>query len=326
MSNIYKATEENIRRAAEIIKRGGLVAFPTETVYGLGANALNSEAAAKIFEAKRRPFFDPLISHISEVGDIWRIAQTPLPPLAKELAQAFWPGPLTLVLPKADDLPDIITSGLATAAVRMPAHPVAARLLKVAGVPIAAPSANTFGSISPTTAEHVYEDLGAAAEMILDGGPCSVGVESTIVAVADNHLTLLRPGGITSEELAAFGKLAHAPAGDAVTSPGMLPYHYAPKKPVYIVAAAGDMPLNDEDAAFLFFRKADYHQANINEERAAVLSEDGDLREAAANVFACLHKLDKSSAKRIFAEAVPQKDLGLAIMDRLSRAAKKTEM
>lgn len=326
MTKIYPASKENITRAAEIIKSGGLVSFPTETVYGLGANALNAEAAAKIFEAKKRPFFDPLIVHIAESEHAEALA-----PDAKELAgkimEHFWPGPLTIVLPRAASVPDIITSGLPTVAVRVPDHPVALELIREAGVPIAAPSANTFGAISPTRAEHVLNDLGQKLDMILDGGPCAVGLESTIIKLEAGKIFLLRPGGTPVEELEKIlGRIYIGNEKNITEAPGMLPYHYAPVTPLTIFASVHEVNFDETDAAFLFFRTPpDGLPPAVAKDRVAVLSSTGDMREAAANIFSVLHCLDRSGAKRIYAQAVPAGGLGLAIMDRLKKAAKKTE-
>jgi len=310
------ADRESITRAADIIRRGGLVAFPTETVYGLGADALNAVAAAGIFEAKGRPRFDPLIVHIAGTDALPLLAERPHP-LAEKLIDAFWPGPLTVVLPKSAAVPDIVTAGLGTVALRMPAHPVARELIALSGTPIAAPSANPFGFISPTTAEHVERQLGDRVEMILDGGPCSVGVESTIIAFGDTGPRLLRPGGLALEEIEAIiGPVATA-LTSGVEAPGQLPSHYSPRTPVIIL---DDTDVAAEGAAYLAFREP---PAGRRYAKVEVLSPRGDLREAAARVFSALHSLDASGAPVIVAEPVPEIGLGLAIMDRLRRAAKK---
>jgi len=310
------ADRESITRAADIIRRGGLVAFPTETVYGLGADALNAVAAAGIFEAKGRPRFDPLIVHIAGTDALPLLAERPHP-LAEKLIDAFWPGPLTVVLPKSAAVPDIVTAGLGTVALRMPAHPVARELIALSGTPIAAPSANPFGFISPTTAEHVERQLGDRVEMILDGGPCSVGVESTIIAFGDTGPRLLRPGGLALEEIEAIiGPVATA-LTSGVEAPGQLPSHYSPRTPVIIL---DDTDVAAEGAAYLAFREP---PAGRRYAKVEVLSPRGDLREAAARVFSALHSLDACGAPVIFAEPVPETGLGLAIMDRLRRAAKK---
>ncbi len=316
--NIVKPTVENIIKAAGIIKSGGLVAFPTETVYGLGADALNPVAAAGIFEAKKRPFFDPLIVHISEISDVEKIAENPDSKVLK-LMERFWPGPLTIVLKKKDIVPDIVTSGIPTVAVRMPVHPAALALIRAAGTPIAAPSANRFGCLSPTTAEHVSTQLGDSIDMILDGGPCSIGIESTIIKIMNNRFYLLRPGGIAPEEIQDFtGEtlLTEIP-GDKPEAPGQLPYHYSPEKQVILTDKITSI---EERSGYLFFRKP---EIPYSENRSKILSENGDLREAAANLFSHLHRLDMLDIDKIYVERVDGSGLGIAIMDRLKKASMK---
>ncbi|MBD9240023.1 MAG: threonylcarbamoyl-AMP synthase [Alphaproteobacteria bacterium] len=231
MNNIFQPDEHNLERAALTVKSGGLVAMPTETVYGLGANVYIAAAVAKIFEAKQRPFFDPLISHIAETDFLKTYARTDERVMA--LARKFWPGPLTMVLKRSDDNAaiDLACSGLSNIAVRMPAHPVALELIKKSGVPIVAPSANKFKSISPTTAQHVFDSLGDKVDMILDGGPCSVGVESTIVDLTCTPPRLLRPGGITLEQLrAALGEVAVDPAVTRLMGAGERPRRMAARR------------------------------------------------------------------------------------------------
>ena len=310
---------------AATIRSGGIAAFPTETVYGLGCSAFNPMAAAKIFEAKKRPFFDPLIVHIADMGAIKELTQNVDKRLA-ELSEKFWPGPLTIVVKRNKAVPDIVTSGLPTVAIRMPSHPVALELIRRTGAPIAAPSANPFGGLSPTRAEHVLEGLGENIEIILDGGPCKVGIESTIIKIEDKRTILLRPGGLPVEEIqSVIGKIDTADNTNT-EAPGMLPYHYAPLKTVKIVTSLKDMDFNDEEAVFLLFKKPDDRLPDfLDKERFVILSSTGDLKEAAANIFHSLHKLDASSAKKIYAEAVPKESLGLAIMDRLIKASKRTE-
>ncbi len=315
---IVKATEENIKKAADIIKNGGLVAFPTETVYGLGADALNPVAAAGIFEAKKRPFFDPLIVHIADLSDVERVSRN-LDPKVLKLMEKFWPGPLTIVLEKKDIVPDIVTSGIPTVAVRMPVHPAALALIRAAGTPIAAPSANRFGCLSPTTAEHVSSQLGDSIDMILDGGPCSIGIESTIVKIMNNRIYLLRPGGTAPEDIEDFtgetiliGHSVNKPE-----APGQLPYHYSPEKQVILT----DKITHIEDrSGYLFFRKPDF---TYPEDRSEILSEKGNLREAAANLFSHLHRLDMLDIDKIYVERVEGSGLGVAIMDRLKKASMK---
>ena len=315
---IVQATEENIKISADIIKRGGLVAFPTETVYGLGADALNPEAAASIFEAKKRPFFDPLIVHIADISEIERVARN-IDPKGLRLMERFWPGPLTIVLEKKDIVPDIVTSGIATVAVRMPVHPAARDLIRAAGTPIAAPSANRFGCLSPTTAEHVYNQLGDSVDIIIDGGPCSIGVESTIVKIINNRIHLLRPGGVAPEEIENFTgeTLLTEHPKDKPEVPGQLPYHYSPEKQVIL---SDKITIMEERSGFLFFKKPDF---SYPEERSRILSEKGNLKEAAANLFSSLHWLDSLDIDKIYAERVEGAGLGIAIMDRLKKASMK---
>jgi L-threonylcarbamoyladenylate synthase len=313
---------ESIRLAGRIIKTGGLVAFPTETVYGLGCDARNAEAAAKVFEAKQRPQFDPLIVHIADLKQLEMVIGA-LPDLGQRLIDAFWPGPLTLVLPKQPTIPDLITAGLSTVAVRMPNHPVAQTLIREADTPIAAPSANPFGYVSPTTAQHVADGLGNRVDLILDGGPCPVGVESTIVSLAGPQPELLRPGSITIEQLSAvIGALRRASSvNQTPLAPGQLSRHYATRTPLILLPSAETRPLlkDDERAGLLI-----HSQPRDTDDRFAaveVLSSTGDLREAARHLFAALRRLDSLGLDRIYAEPCQEEGLGGAIMDRLRRCA-----
>ncbi len=329
--------KSEIARAAEILRRGGLVAFPTETVYGLGADALNERAVARVFEVKGRPRFDPLIVHMAAIESLAQLAAE-FPPAAQQLAERFWPGPLTLVLPKTGLVPDLVTAGCPTVALRIPDHPVALELLRAVDRPIAAPSANPFGRVSPTTAEHVREQLGDRIDMILDGGPCRVGVESTVVQLTGGEAVLLRPGGTTLEEIeAVIGKvqLSRPEPGDAdqtgMLSPGTLPQHYAPATPLILWMRADVTPAAGVTAmarrvdrnqpgrwGLLAFRPVDDVQVF---ERVEVLSPGGDLREAAAGFFAALRRLDAAGLDLIVAETFPESGLGRALNDRLRRAA-----
>lgn len=288
---------------------GGLVILPTETVYGLAADAADPRAVAAVFEAKGRPSFNPLIAHVPDLAAARRIAR--FDARAEHLAEAFWPGPLTLVLPVADGLAvcDLARAGLDTVAVRAPAHPLARRVLSAFGGPVVAPSANRSGRPSPTTFADAVEETGAAAAAALDGGPCTVGLESTVVALLD-EARLLRPGAVTRGEIEALiGPLGEAEA-DARRSPGRLARHYAPKAPVRLEAAA---PAAGE--AYLAFGPAP------EGERIWNLSAAGDLREAAANLFACLRAADRSAPQAIAVAPIPREGLGEAINDRLKRAA-----
>lgn len=310
-----------MREATAIIKSGGIIAFPTETVYGLGADAFNPIAVARIFEAKNRPFFDPLIVHIADLSQMGMLCSR-MDKRAGRLAGRFWPGPLTLVLPKNERVPDIVTAGLGTVAIRMPDHLIALDLIIRAGTPIAAPSANRFGYISPTTAAHVMEQLGDRVDMIIDGGDCTVGVESTIIKLDDEKNIILRPGGVPREEIESIigpVEIATDIEGDP-EAPGRLPYHYSPTIPVLLVETIREIDFSRSDAGFLIFRKID---RELPLDRTEILSLNGDLKEAASNLFSSLHRLDKMNIKVIIAESVPEQGLGIAIMDRLRKAAKK---
>ena len=307
-----------LRQAARRLQAGGVVAFPTETVYGLGANALNATAVARIFELKRRPRFDPLIVHVASVAHAQQVASA-WPETAAQLAEHFWPGPLTLVLPKADAVPEIVTSGLPTIALRMPAHPLALQLITTAGLPIAAPSANKFGQISPTRAAHVRQQFGAELDLVLDGGPCRVGIESTIVSLTEDIPLLLRAGGTPVEAIErVVGPIRRQTTTPRrPTSPGQYPRHYAPRTRLIFVQASTGAPLPPR-AGLLTLRPSPTaeHYAVVE-----VLSPNGDLKEAAANLFAALHRLDALELDVIVATAMPDTGLGLAINDRLRRAA-----
>ncbi len=307
-------TADGVDAAAARLAAGGLVAFPTETVYGLGALAGDPAAVARVFAAKDRPAFNPLIAHVPDAEAAGRLVD--LPPEGARLAAAFWPGPLTLVAPRrpGGDLCDLCAAGLGTAAVRVPAHPLARALLAAAGRPVAAPSANRSGLLSPTTAAHVLEGLGDAIDGVLDGGPCAVGVESTIIGWEDGAPVLLRPGGLPAEALeAALGRALRPSRGAGVAAPGMLASHYAPRARLRPDAAA---PAPGE--AWLGFGPGPAAAApSLN------LSPGGDLTEAAANLFAHLRALDAAlgGAGAIAVAPIPDRGLGRAIRDRLARAA-----
>jgi len=306
--------------AAALLRKGEVVAFPTETVYGLGANALDPVAVARIFELKERPRFDPLIVHIADRAWVERLA-SPIPDKARLLMDRFWPGPLTIILKKREIVPDIVTAGLPTVGMRMPKHPIALRLVDCLGAPIAAPSANPFGYMSPTTAGDVASLFDSRLPLILDGGPCSYGIESTIVSLVDGQVRLHRHGSIAVEELAGLlGTLPErGPDKGRCESPGELPYHYAPHTPLRIVASLGE--ILTEKSCFLAFAKP---ASRVGSRHVRVLSEKGDLREAASRFFSCLIDLDRLGMEVIYAEKVPERGLGRAIMDRLKKAATKT--
>lgn len=333
MTQLLPATPENIRRAAQILQSGGLVAFPTETVYGLGANALDEEAAARIFTAKERPTADPLIVHLSSEEQTPLIAAS-VSEAARRLMRVFWPGPLTLLLPRQPAVPDLVTSGLPTVAARVPNHPVALELLRQAGLPIAAPSANRFGHISPTTAQHVWHDLRGRVDLILDGGPTPIGVESTVLDLSTSPARILRPGGVTREMLEAvigpvtvLGQKRKAEPG--LPSPGLLERHYAPRAEMILFAGEH---ARDALIAFLaeqrLVRKvgvlAAQEDAEALEQAGAVVYRLGsDLSSIARHIYAGLRWLDGQGVDLIVCRDFGESGLGLAINDRLRRAAAK---
>lgn len=320
---------EPISRAAHRLRQGGLVAFPTETVYGLGANSLDPAATAKIFAVKQRPEFDPLIVHLPDISWLSRLTRE-LPEAARRLAAEFWPGPLTLVLPRQALIPELTVAGLDTVALRMPDHPLTQNLLAQCCLPIAAPSANRFGRISPTTAEHVRGDLGNVVNQILDGGPCQIGVESTIIAFPDDKPYLLRPGGIAIEEIEKITGMpvsktttANSKKGTAILAPGMLTKHYSPEKPLSLIPAEQrelpEPPPSGKTGLLLMRQRSDISLKQFSP--VEILSKDGNLQEIAANLFAALQRLNKSPAQQIIAELAPDHGLGVAVNDRLQRAA-----
>jgi L-threonylcarbamoyladenylate synthase len=311
---IVAATKESIARAAEALARGEIVAFPTETVYGLGANALDSSGVAKVFAAKERPRFNPLIVHVPGLDEAESYAA--VNDTARKLIRAFWPGPLSLVLPRKKDcaIADLVSAGLDTIALRAPSHPVARALLEAAKLPIAAPSANRSGRISPTIAAHVEAELGTLPAMILDGGPCSLGLESTVLGVDGDDVILLRLGALPREEIETVlgRKLANPEPGGRATSPGQLATHYAPLTPLRLNARSA----KKGEALLAFGPLApDFAGPSIN------LSRRGDLVEAAANFFAALRSLDEAGVETIAVMPIPSHGLGEAINDRLKRAS-----
>ena len=308
----------NISEAAQIIKDGGLVAFPTETVYGLGANALNPFAVAKIFELKERPSFDPLIVHIASFDDL-RTLSAGVNENVMRLAEYFWPGPLTIVLPKSSVVPDIVTSGLDTVGIRMPNNPIALELIKQSKCPIAAPSANKFGQLSPVNAHHVKKQL-PNVDYILDGGNTSVGIESTIVSIENDICQLLRPGFITLDEIGkalpdTFVFNSNKP--EKLVSPGLLKSHYSPKKPLYIL----NKPLKnlpENSGLILHSKKLQAYPVT----KIIHTSLTCNKIEISANLFAALHAMEEDdSVKQIYIEPVEETGLGVAIMDRMKKAA-----
>lgn len=311
---------KSIDYAADIIQKGGLVAFPTETVYGLGANALNPVAVVKIFELKERPSFDPLIVHIASLDQL-KMLSISVDENVMRLAQHFWPGPLTIVVPKSKIVPDIVTSGLPTVGVRMPANEIALELIRRSGCPIAAPSANKFGQLSPTKASHVRKQL-PGVDFVLDGKSTSVGIESTIVSVDKDSCTILRPGKITMDDIKQalpVIQVDYAHKTDKIIAPGLLKSHYAPKKPLYI--------LKDERTQFPEHSGLIFHEQkseNLKAERIIYTSQTNNLPEIASNLFSALHAMeDDPQINQIFIEPVVEEGLGLAIMDRIKKAAYK---
>jgi L-threonylcarbamoyladenylate synthase len=305
---VLPADDAAITAAMELLRSGQIVAIPTETVYGLAADASNADAVAKIYAAKGRPDFNPLIVHVADQSAAENLAE--FSPMAHQLAQAFWPGPLTLVLPLRADahITGAVTAGLPTIALRCPAHPVMQALLKKTGLNIAAPSANKSGGISPTRAEHVLAGLGGAVPMILDGGPCSAGLESTIVAVREHGWQILRPGPVTAAQIErVLGTAPVAASGDDIEAPGQLASHYAPSKALRLNAIQPE--------------PGEWHigfgamGGNDN------LSVSGDLAQAAANLFDALHRADASAALSISVAPIPHEGIGVAINDRLQRAS-----
>jgi len=314
--NIQPVNANTLKKAAELVHVGRLVAFPTETVYGLGGDAGNDRAVAEIFSVKGRPSFNPLIVHVADVAMAQKLVMWNT--VAEKLAAAFWPGPLTLVLSKRENakISLLASAGGNTVGIRMPAHPVAQALLKEAGIPLAAPSANRSGRISPTAARHVYEELGDDIPLIVDGGSCEVGIESTVLELSGEDIILLRPGFVTREQLEQVaGRKVHLihETGRMLKSPGMLANHYAPSLPVRLNI---DRPKADE--ALLAFGKDVPEGAKFT----LNLSGNGDLKEAAANLFAALRELDRPGAYSAIAVIrIPESGIGVAINDRLKRAA-----
>jgi L-threonylcarbamoyladenylate synthase len=324
-ARIYRGTPRNLARLARALRAGELVAVPTETVYGLAANAFDPRACRKIFSAKGRPSTDPLIVHLHSLRQLPLVAEPNA--AALKLAKTFWPGPLTLVLPKTAAIPAVVSSGRPSVAVRIPAHPLFRRLLKLAGCPLAAPSANRFGYISPTTAAHVHNGLGKKIRYILDGGPAQIGLESTIVDLRDPlHPRLLRPGAITRAQLSralgrpvAAGAVTRERAGAAQLAPGLLARHYSPCTPVVLHdrIAPHDLDRTTANEAWVFISRPIFaHGKNI-----FWLDPRGGLRGAARQLFATLRRLDQAGYRRIHVELARGEGLAAAINDRLRRAA-----
>lgn len=307
-----------VQQGAEILRQGGLVAIPTETVYGLAADGLREDSVVKIFEAKKRPFFDPLILHIASMEQVEDLV-TELPQGAIALAEEFWPGPLTLVLPKSSKVPDMVSSGLETVALRMPSHPLAQRIIQESGRPLAAPSANLFGSVSPTRAIHVDRQLGDRIDGIVDGGACTVGIESTIVGYWKGKYRLLRPGGIPQEEIERIiGPIERFKASTEkdIPAPGTMKRHYSPSTSLRL-GPAGSLSPEKKRFGRLIFGESLYNDTP----HILNLSEKGDLREAAACLYHSLRMLDKMDLEEILADRLPDTGLGKGMNDRLERAS-----
>ena len=313
----------DINKAKDILENNGLVAIPTETVYGLAGNAYNEIAIKKIFELKQRPFYNPLIVHLKDVSSIYAVA-TDIPEIALKLAEKFWPGPLTLILNKQPQVSNLITAGKNTVAVRIPNHPVTLALLDTLDFPLCAPSANPFGSISPTNAKHVFDYFGEGIEAILDGGQCEKGVESTIIGFENGNPILYRHGSISVEEIEKItGKLGkHVNSDDAPNAPGMLSKHYAPMTDTYLTT---DVPslietFKGKRIGILLFNEPTQNTQIYYQE---LLSVSGDFNEAAKNLYAAMHRLDQKKLDVIIAERLPDIGLGKTINDKLERASKK---
>jgi L-threonylcarbamoyladenylate synthase len=312
---------QDILYAAELLRLGETVAIPTETVYGLAGNALDERAVAKIFSAKNRPSFDPLIVHVAKVEDIEKWVKN-VPKKARLLAAAFMPGPLTLVLPKADAIPDIVTSGHSTVGIRVPAHPLSAQLLSLLDFPLAAPSANPFGYVSPTSAQHVQHQLGGKISYILDGGPCSVGLESTIVAFDQETPVILRLGGLSIESICqtlGLKEIEVRQSSSRPNAPGMLDSHYAPEKKL-ILGKLNEMTrqYSRNEAVVLCLKDEGWRKKGYT---VYELSPSGNLEEAARNLFHFLREMDQLKEPLILSERMPEHSLGRAINDRLQRAS-----
>jgi len=315
---ILPINETTIRLAVEALEEGLCIGLPTETVYGLAGDGLNPLAVARIFEAKNRPAFDPLILHVASDYDLLKIVSS-VPLVAQELIKKYWPGPLTLILPKNDCVPELVTSGLPSVAVRCPDHAVAQQVLALFGKPLAAPSANLFGRLSPTSAAAVDEELHDRIAMTLDGGACRMGLESTIVDVSTKPVRVLRLGALSLEALQDICGELEVITQSMIVSPGMLDHHYAPQTPLYLCEIMEHgLELKPQGSRLLFFTKKGDWAGDFS------LCENGDLKEAAANLFSRLRELDQAGASMILAEYVPDEGLGRAINDRLKKASTGT--
>lgn len=319
---ISTSAKNAVSRAVELLQRGEIVALPTETVYGLAADALREDAVLRIFEAKSRPRFDPLIVHLPTGDSVEGVARIDAgsEALFNRIRKHFWPGPLTFVFPRQSIIPDLVTAGLETVAIRFSSHPFFRELVAALGKPLAAPSANRFGRISPTAAEHVREELDGLIPLIIDGGPTAHGLESTIIALRNGRIEILRRGPVTEEQLAEFGEVFVVGATQHPEAPGQLPSHYSPRTPLILVDDAGRFePESDQRRGLLSWHtKQDSRFVELRR-----LSDRQDLSEAAANLFRSLRELDASKLDLIVAEKLPDEGLGAAINDRLLRASSK---
>jgi L-threonylcarbamoyladenylate synthase len=322
-TEVLAADRLSIARAVDFLKEGKTVALPTETVYGLAADAFNPEAVASIFAVKERPRFDPLIVHLPATDWLDSVARIPAKDrdLVNQLMERFWPGPFTLVLPRQAIVPDLVTAGLETVAVRMSSHPVFAQIVRSFGKPVAAPSANRFGRISPTTAQHVMEELHGRIPLIVDGGPTRLGLESTIVSVENGKISILRKGPISAEELKEIASVEDVTHSVVISAPGQLPSHYAPRTPLRIIPDSKFYLVSPGHRVGLLAWAVAEPSAGFAEVRT--LSPARDLNEAASRLFRYLRELDALELDLIVAEQVPEEGLGAAIMDRLERAATK---
>jgi L-threonylcarbamoyladenylate synthase len=322
LSRTAEESAKAVSEAVALLRDGETVALPTETVYGLAADALDPIAVAKIFEAKERPRFDPLIVHLPDCDWLERVAKIDnrSRELSEKLIAQFWPGPLTLVLGRQSIVPEIVTAGLDTVAVRISAHPIFAEIVREFGSPLAAPSANRFGRVSPTTAQHVLDELGGRIPLIVNAGPARHGIESTVIAPHGDKIDILRRGPVTAEQLSVFGKIDIVTSRENISAPGQLPSHYAPKTPLQLIDDAQSFsPKPNQRCALLAWNPIKIDNRFVEIRR---LSERGDLREAAANLFRSLRELDALDVDLIVAEPVPDQGLGAAIMDRLRRASR----
>jgi L-threonylcarbamoyladenylate synthase len=317
-----------IKKAADIIRNGRLVAFPTETVYGLGADSLNPVACAKIFQVKNRPLDDPLIVHIADKQDVFKVAKE-IYKITLDLIDEFWPGPLTLVLKKSPDIPEIVTAGLDTVAVRMPANEIVLSLIKEAQTPIAAPSANRFGRPSPTTAQHVLDDLDGKIDLIIDAGKTDIGLESTILDLTQTSFCILRPGGVSIEKLRKIIPQVEFYKQDEILSPGMYPRHYSPKAKLILIEEDGKAQVDKVRELVKEFELQGYpfgimakeeNKDKYGDFKVKSLGPSSNLALCAANLFSVLREFDKESVSVIIAEGVNEGGLGAAIMDRLRKA------